>query len=527
MLRNLLIILLLAISSCAADKSTNACAKIDGVGATSQWVHVDASGDLVYKNLPKGDRIIDFSSAGYMGGGVALPSLPVKSTVKPSGGDDTSFIQDAINAVSSLPLAAGFRGAVLLSPGAYKVSAPLEINASGVVLRGSGSGAGGTTITMTGKPHTFVEIRGEGKAEQIGNAAQITDSYLPAGTASLHVNDKSGFHVGDMVIVERPTTAAWVHFMGMDTLVRDGKRQTWVHEGSSFRTERTIQAISGNTITLDVPLTDSMDAQLLAPPGCSIYKYDFPKRITQVGVENLRVLSVPQSQALGQPANHLLRMQAVLNGWVRDIVAEETVDSLAIGSGTKQITVERVSIRHSATTQGHAHPADFSVTGTQVLFDQCSSTGDDLFYFVTGAQAQGPNVVLDCNFTGSGSREVAAIAPHQRWATGLLIDRCSLPRGGIDFVNRGNAGSGHGWSIGWGVVWNSVADTLAIQQPPGAQNWAIGSKGKPTKAEARGSDAPLADGIFDSSGKPVAPSSLYLSQLCHRLGPQAVANIGH
>src|SRR5581483_5660698 len=86
MLRNLLIILLLAISTCAADKSTNACAKIDGVGATSQWVHVDASGDLVYKNLPKGDRIIDFSSAGYMGGGVALPSLPVKSTVKPSGG---------------------------------------------------------------------------------------------------------------------------------------------------------------------------------------------------------------------------------------------------------------------------------------------------------------------------------------------------------------------------------------------------------------------------------------------------------
>jgi len=527
MLRNLLIILLLAVSSGAADKSTNACAKIDGAGATSQWVRVDSSGNLAYTTSPKGDRIMDFSSAGYMGGGVALPSLPVKATVKPSGGDDTSAIQNAINTVSSLPLANGFRGAVLLSPGAYKVSAPLEIGASGVVLRGSGSSAGGTTITMTGKPHTFVQIHGEGKAEQIGNAAQITDSYLPAGAISLHVSDKSGFQVGDTVIVERPTTAAWVHFMGMDTLVRDGKRQTWIREGSSFRTERTIRAISGNTITLDVPLTDSIDAQLLNPPGGSIYKYDFPRRITQVGIESLRVVSIPQSQALGQPANHLLRMQAVLNGWVRDITAEETVDSVAIGSGTKQITVERVSIRHSATTEGHAHPADFSVTGTQVLFDQCSSTGDDLFYFVTGAQTQGPNVVLDCNFSGSGSREVAAIEPHQRWATGLLIDRCTLPHGGIDFVNRGNAGSGHGWSIGWSVVWNSIADTLAIQKPPGSENWAMGSKGKPTQAEARGSDAPLADGIFDSQGKPVAPSSLYLSQLCHRLGPQAVANIGH
>src|SRR5579864_1166687 len=134
MLRNLLIILLLAVSSGAADKSTNACAKIDGAGATSQWVRVDSSGNLAYTTSPKGDRIMDFSSAGYMGGGVALPSLPVKATVKPSGGDDTSAIQNAINTVSSLPLANGFRGAVLLSPGAYKVSAPLEIGASGVVL---------------------------------------------------------------------------------------------------------------------------------------------------------------------------------------------------------------------------------------------------------------------------------------------------------------------------------------------------------------------------------------------------------
>jgi len=32
--------------------------------------------------------------------------------------------------------------------------------------------------------------------------------------------------------------------------------------------------------------------------------------------------------------------------------------------------------------------------------------------------------------------------------------------------------------MGWGVVWNSTADTLSIQAPPGAINWAIGSSGQ-------------------------------------------------
>jgi hypothetical protein len=36
----------------------------------SQWVYPDAKGKLVYKTLESGDKIMDFSYAGYMGGGV-------------------------------------------------------------------------------------------------------------------------------------------------------------------------------------------------------------------------------------------------------------------------------------------------------------------------------------------------------------------------------------------------------------------------------------------------------------------------
>src|SRR5580704_13607273 len=48
------------------------------------WVHEGHGGKLAYATTPKGDRIADFSSAGYEGGGVALPHVPQKRTVTPS-----------------------------------------------------------------------------------------------------------------------------------------------------------------------------------------------------------------------------------------------------------------------------------------------------------------------------------------------------------------------------------------------------------------------------------------------------------
>ncbi|HEV2968529.1 MAG TPA: hypothetical protein VGY55_00990 [Pirellulales bacterium] len=104
----------------------------------SRWVHLDSRGMLVYEALPSGDRIMDFSSAGYMGGGVTIPSLPVSKIARPSGGDDTAAIQEAIDSVSRACPVGGFRGAVLLEPGMFKCKATLAFRASGVVLRGSG-----------------------------------------------------------------------------------------------------------------------------------------------------------------------------------------------------------------------------------------------------------------------------------------------------------------------------------------------------------------------------------------------------
>jgi hypothetical protein len=71
------------------------------VASEQPWVLLDASGKLVYRTLPRGDRIIDFSYAGYMGGGVPLPKVPAVRTITPSGGDDSLPIQQAIDEISA------------------------------------------------------------------------------------------------------------------------------------------------------------------------------------------------------------------------------------------------------------------------------------------------------------------------------------------------------------------------------------------------------------------------------------------
>ena len=70
--------------------------------ATSKWVYPDANGRLVYTADARGNRIMDFSHAGYKGGGVRIPDVRVARTVKATAGDNTAQIQAAIDEVSKL-----------------------------------------------------------------------------------------------------------------------------------------------------------------------------------------------------------------------------------------------------------------------------------------------------------------------------------------------------------------------------------------------------------------------------------------
>jgi len=514
-----------------------ACAKLFGTGAVSEWVHYDQQGKLVYKPLnDRGDRIMDFSHAGYRGGGVAIPTVPVAVTLGPSGGDDTAAIQAALDMVSRLPLTNGVRGAVLLKPGTYRSGSTLDIAASGVVLRGSGARDGGTIIDLTSTSHLFVRIHGAGGRATAGPKVTITDEYVPAGATSFTVDDASAFKVGDAVVIGRPVTAPWIALLGMDKLVRDGAQQTWLSPGFNHTWERTIIALAGNKVTLDVPLSDSFDARYVKPPGGSMQKYTFAGRISQVGLEDFEIVAPKRTaDQANDPTAHggsqFTEITSTTDSWIRRVAGHNTVEGIHVESGSSRITIEDTVITHDPTDYFTASaPFDYNVSAQQVLLQRSASKGGNKIMMYTTHYAAGPNVVLNFDADGPSSH----IQPHMKWATGLLVDNAVADsagtgnNAGIAFMNRGTGGSGHGWAIGWGVAWNCTAPGILIQQPGGAMNWAIGCKGTPSAPTAApGVPGAIPNGIFESVNIPVAPKSLYLAQLCERLGPQALAAIGY
>ena len=507
----------------------------DSLDVESQWVSVAPEGKLIYQTTPKGDRIMDFSSAGYMGGGVAFPNVTVKRTIRPlgNGGDDVAVIQATIDAVAALPLENGFRGAILLEPGTYNCSRTIRISANGIVLRGSGSeGQNASILLMNGEGrYAAVNISPIGYS---GNAlgviasntvrTTITDDYVPSGANSFLVSSTEGFTVGDIIQILRPTTAEWVKFMEMHNMVRGGA-QTWIGLDRKSIHIRRIVAINGKNITLDAPLSDSYDTQYLGKGSVEVVRvaaHEPVMPLSQIGIEHLRIQCPSLETDYGNAPYSGVRIGNAQDIWVDDIQCVETMNTIPING--RRITIRNTHVTKTYANLGASKPADFSIEGSQILIDRCSSDAGNTYWVWTNSYNTGPNVVLNSCFSGRGSR----IQPHQRWATGLLVDNCHTPDGGIDFSNRGVAGSGHGWCMGWGVAWNCTAATFIIQNPPGAPNWAIGCIGERQQTARYFEVEPvLSEGIFESHGTHVAPRSLYLAQLTARLGTQAVEAIGY
>jgi hypothetical protein len=229
---------------------------------------------------------------------------------------------------------------------------------------------------------------------------------------------------------------------------------------------------------------------------------------------------------IADPQYSMLQMNDVIDAWVSDVAVQDTQNAFAIGSRARRVTLDRATVTHTIPHTGD-NMADFSLSATQLLVSRSSSTGTGEWPIVTQGRETGPIVAL-----GFTSNQPSGISPHQRWATGLLADGCAFPNSpkgtpGVAFWDRGTHGSGQGWTIGWGVAWNLSSPYLLLQQPPGSQNWCIGCKGEIVTHAPAGSSTTPPNGIFDSPGAPVTPASLYLAQLCERLGPRAVANIGY
>ncbi len=488
-------------------------------------------GKLVYKADLKGNIIPDFSCAGYMNGGVAIPDIKAKIALSPAKGtDDTARIQDAIDKMSKKPLDKnGFRGAVLLKKGTYKVAGTLLINKSGIVLRGDGQGKDGTVIIATGKKkRNLIEVGEAGKKYPVlfflkkkGKSAKIIDDYVSVGAKSFHVSSVKDFKPGDKIIVYCLPNDRWRAVLGMDRipLRKDGIKQIQWNTGRHYQKyRRVIEKIEGNKVTIDAPVMCRLDKEYYTIR--EIYKYDDPKSICNVGVESLRLVSGYKKGKEKSDEEHAwtaISIDKAHDVWVQNVTALHFgFACVEIIRGARNVTVQDCACLDPVSIISGGRRYSFLINGQKSLVQRCYARGGRHDY-VTSGRVRGPNVFLDCYAV----KTHADIGPHQRWAVGTLYDNIIAPDGKIYIQDRGSCGPGHGWAGANEVIWNCLADKLICEKPPIAQNYCIGSKGR----KERGYTKRRPFGYWESHGKHVSPRSLYLKQLEDRLGKKAVENV--
>lgn len=493
-----------------------------------EWVRLGTNGKLAYKADARSNTIPDFSRAGYGGGGVRLPEIPVVATLAPQAeGDDGARIQAALDALAQRSAdERGWRGALLLQRGTYRVESSLAIKAGGIVLRGEGSGEGNdacTTIRGTGKKQrTLIEVApGRAARREIeGTRRRITDAYVPWSANRFSVESVKGLKIGDRIVVHRPSTAAWIHELGMDRIknrpgAKEGETRQWKAGDYDLEFERTIVGIDGSRITLDAPVMNAIDA---AFGGASVYRYTLP-RILECGVEALRLVSDYEAGRETSDEQHAwiaIALGTVENAWVRDVTALHFSHAVQAEGGSIFVTIQDCAHLDPVSQITGSRRYSFSLNGQYGLVQRCHARGAR-HTFVTGSRVRGPNVFLD----GAAVQAHADSGPHHRWAVGTLYDNISDDNE-LRVQDRQWAGSGHGWAGAQQVLWNCTSKSIVVQQPPTAQNYAIGCVG----TFVAGSWSPRApSGVIDAQGTPVLPRSLYLAQLEERLGRAAVENV--
>lgn len=509
-------------------------------------VYPGTDGKLVYVADSLGNRIPDFSHAGYKGGGVAIPNVPIRETVWPVAGNDAENVQAAIDRVSALPPDAnGFRGKVLLKMGTYELEKPIQIKASGVVLRGEGMSEIGTiligkTIAQSQPPRgprpALINIAGAAPVKIIEEGKQqITDKYVPVGANSFTVASAKGLKVGEKIMVRRFGNEEWIKEIGQDSATVG--RNRWRAFPINF--DRVITAISGNLVTVDGPIFTAIDARW---GGGEILRYTDEERISQVGIENLRGISEydpsvrtrnygnmdrdkldPKFQYQGDEyfsdENHyfnFINISNAKNVWVRNVSALHFGNSVVQANpGTKWITVQDCESWEPVSMRMGARRFTFQMNGQFCLVQRCFSQKGRHSFVLQGSEASG-NVFLDCKAVNPYSTS----EPHNRWVNGVLYDNVKAPLTARywDYI------------IGWAganiVFWNCEGDFL-VQQPPTAQNYSFGHVGINAVIFNAGlQDLTKPGGHVESMDKHVTPRSLYLTQLKERSGTEALKRIG-
>jgi hypothetical protein len=497
---------------------------------TAQIVYTDATGILRYQADNENNYISDFSHAGYKSGEAEIPTIPVVRTIQPVDGDDTESIQAALDEVAALPPDAnGFRGALLLEAGAYEVSGQLFLRESGMVLRGVGQEATVALNTIIIGVGNMPELRnlivvGDPSSsgwsiERPGTRSVVTSPFVPAGSRSLEVAAAELYRAGDQVIINHPSTAAWLASIGFGDTASD---DPWTPGTIDIAYNRVITDVNipEGKITLDAPIHDHLERSL---SESTIYALNASNTVRETGIENLRIEIATAGEMDEEHVRTAIYLEAVEDCWLKDVTGLHFSYALVDMSAANRVTVTGCSALapHSLITGARRYNFNVSRFSNNILFTGCRASEGRHSFVSNGTSSVSGIVWTDC----VSEDDFSSSEGHRRWSQGLLFDK-------IDFINsntatllglysRGNFGTGHGWSSVNSVAWNVRTPSdrfIVIQKPPGRQNYGVGCV---TNIERNWRFVhPL--GYIELNNQPLAIPSLYAAQLAQRLATGAL-----
>lgn len=448
-----------------------------------------------------GNRVLDFSYAGYKSGNSEIPNESPTLIIEARKGDMTSHIQNAINLIESRKVGKnGIRGVLLLDKGVFEVEGSLKIKKSGVVLRGKGYKEGTEIIATGSSRRTLIEI--EGVNDQTHSSSiKITEKYVPVNALSFTVENSTNLKVGDLITINRPSTQEWINELKTDHFGGGITALGWKPGNHDINWDRTITKIEGNKITINAPISTAIDSKY---GGATISTYSWDGRIAEIGVENM-LLTSEYNKENKKDEDHAWTAITVANAeniWIRNIEFKHFAGSaVLIETTSKQVTVGNCKYLEPISEIGGFRRNAFITYGQLCLFNNLYAENAN-HAFSLGLGSAGPNVFVQCEATDA----LGYSGPIDSWSSGVLYDIVNIDGNALSFKNRMNEYNGIGWNAANSVFWQCSASLVECYTPPTAENYSFGSW-----AEFAG------DGYWVESNNHIKPRSLYFAQLAERL----------
>ncbi|WP_034040945.1 DUF4955 domain-containing protein [Wocania ichthyoenteri] len=494
-----------------------------------------------------------FSYAGYHNGEVGLPNSFTQQTynvtdatygaIANDGISDKSAIMAAIAAAEANPNG----GIIFFPPGRFVVndgniddlSEVIRISKSNIVIKGSGSGIGGTELyqkdntthpDMATKdwvcPYLFMFWNGEDSANNFitnvtGNADR--DTY------SIEVNNASGISVGQWIemYIKDTNSALLTEELSPYTTADLFEPQNLkiVNDGVEVREIHKVVSKSGNTITFKEPIHREVNATYN-------WKINNFKALEEVGIQDLKYTGgftynhihhrAPQELYPGEPVSgpHAylsssgwsgIQFNHVINGWISNV---EFSDMSQVAQFKFSAYCTALNNTYTG-NPGHNYIVTNSATGCFIGKNIDNTLG---IWHGCGVNAVSIGNVLWRNESpqnGNSGMEIHASQPRS-----TLFDFC---KGGFFFQQGGSAGAlpNH---LRHMVLWNFEGVSY---QSSGVKSWRPNSETKYAKFLM-----PIISGLEgftmstetnqyqenESQGTHVDEESLYEHQLEYRLG---------